>query len=172
MNAILFAAKRVFLGTVRFARRQLDEIAPGMTAARFDMMYALTGRTEEDYKLERRTVLQSELRRVLGVSAPVVSRMLRSLEALKWITRVPKPDDRRQRMVTLTDTGLASFRAAYALLFHVAKRVVYRAICWGKHGDPDERFTHMSTLEEYVDSLRRYFRDRARLYYSWGHPDD
>jgi hypothetical protein len=117
-------------------------------------------------------VRQGELRRILGVSAPVVSRMLRSLEALKWVLRERATDDRRQRVVTLTEQGFASFCKAYHLLFHFAKRVVYRAICWGKHGHPEERFRNMDTLESYLNSLRRYFRDRARLYYRWGHPDD
>jgi DNA-binding MarR family transcriptional regulator len=186
MNAILFAAKRAFQSAVRMSNAQLKEIARGLTAARFDMMYALTryavgeahfGEGEmpkfETRVLERRTILQSELRQLLGVSAPVVSRMVRSLEALGWVARKrPECGDRRQREVTLTGAGFAAFRAAYGPLFHFAKRVVHRAICWGKHHDPDERFQHMAMLESYVCSLREYFRDRARLYYAWGHPED
>jgi hypothetical protein len=30
----------------------------------------------------------------------------------------------------------------------------------------------MATLEGYLGCLRSRFRDRARLYYPWGHPDD
>jgi DNA-binding MarR family transcriptional regulator len=98
--------------------------------------------------------------------------MLRSLEALGWITRRRMLRDGRQLRVTLTDAGFELFCRAYHLLFHFAKRVVYRAICWGKHGDREQRFQHMSKLEEYLDGLRRYLRDTARLYYRWGHPDD
>jgi DNA-binding MarR family transcriptional regulator len=171
MNAIVFAAKRVFHRAVYMAGTQLNEVARGLTAARMDMMYALTRRGDDD-RLERRSAYQSELRRLLGVSAPVVSRMLRSLEALGWISRRRVLGDRRRREVSLTDTGFASFCRAYHLIFHFAKRVVHRAICWGRHGNRNERFRHMSTLEQYLDSLRRYFRDTARLYYRWGHPDD
>jgi DNA-binding MarR family transcriptional regulator len=170
MNAILFAAKRVFHRAVRVSGTQLSDVARGLTPARLDMMYALTER--EGGQLERLSVGQSELRRLLGVSAPVVSRMLRSLEALGWITRRRMLGDGRQLRVTLTDAGFSAFCRGYHLLFHFAKRVVYRAICWGRHGDMQQRFRHMSTLEEYLDSLREYFRDTARLYYRWGHPDD
>ena len=172
MNANLFASKRVFLSAVRFARTQLEPVAYGLTAARFDMMYALTTRGD-DCRFERTTIYQSQLRRLLGVSAPVVSRMLRSLEELGWVTRKrPFLGDQRQRSVTLTEAGLAYFRAAHKALFRMVERIVYRAICWGKHDDAGERFQHMSMLEEYLSSLRRYFRDTARLYYPWGHPDD
>jgi hypothetical protein len=79
--------------------------------------------------------------------------------------------DQRQREVTLTDAGLACIRTAYKHLFRFAERIVYHAICWGKHRDPHARFIHMDTLESYLRSLREYCRDTARLYYSWGHPD-
>jgi DNA-binding MarR family transcriptional regulator len=171
MNAIVFATKRVFQSAVRVANSELKLIALGLTAARFDMMFALTRRRDD--KMDRQTLRQSELRRILGVSAPVVSRMLRSLDALGWITRRrPRHGDQRQRDVTLTDLGFARFRAAYGLLIHFAKRIVYRAICWGLHRDRQERFRNMAMLESYLSSLRGHFRDTARLYYAWGHPDD
>jgi DNA-binding MarR family transcriptional regulator len=173
MNAIFFASKRVFHGALRVTRSSLQSVAPGLTAARFDMMYALTYECGGHHKFERQTVLQSGLWRTLGVTPPVVARMLRSIEALGWVTRRrPLYGDQRQREVTLTDSGVACFRTAYKLLFRFAERIVYRAICWGKHRDRDARFVHMSTLEEYLDSLRGYCRDTARLYYRWGHPDD
>jgi hypothetical protein len=58
------------------------------------------------------------------------------------------------------------------MLVRWVQRFVYEVICWGKHRDPDERFTHMSALEDYQRALRRYCRDSATLYYAWGHPDD
>jgi DNA-binding MarR family transcriptional regulator len=173
MNAIFFASKRVFHGALRVTRGSLQSVAPGLTAARFDMMYALTSASGDPNKREGMTVRQSYLWRQLGVTPPVVARMLRSLEALGWITRRrPSYGDQRQREVTLTDAGLACIRAAYKLLFRVAASIVCHAICWGKHRDRDARFVHMSALEGYLDSLRRYCRDTARLYYPWGHPDD
>jgi hypothetical protein len=99
--------------------------------------------------------------------------MLRSLDALGWVTRRrPIAGDRRQREVTLTEGGLACIRKAYKVLFRFAARIVYRAICWGKHRDPDARLRHMDAVEGYLRSLRAHCRDTARLYYRWGHPDD
>jgi DNA-binding MarR family transcriptional regulator len=172
MNAILFACKRVFHGAVRIGREPLHSVAPGLTAARFDMMFALAGQPLMADQFQGGRMLQSELRKTLGVSAPVVSRMLRSLEALDWVTRRRSECDRRQRDVALTPSGLGCIRSAYKLLVRIAQRLVYRAICWGKHRDEDQRFIHMDVLESYLRSLRSYCRDTARLHYRWGHPDD
>jgi DNA-binding MarR family transcriptional regulator len=173
MNAIMFATKRAFLSGVRITRPSVQSVAHGLTAARFDMMYALTQWSGDRDKFYRVTIRQSHLRRILDVCAPVVSRMLRSLEALGWVMRErPRCGDRRQRHVTLTDAGLECVRRAYKLLYRVADRIVTRAICRGKHHDREERFRQMDTLEGYLRSLREYYRDRARLLYSWGHPDD
>jgi DNA-binding MarR family transcriptional regulator len=172
MNAIFFASKRVFQGALRVTRQPLQSVAPGLTSARFDMMYGLTTRVRGPLKFDRWETPQSHLWKKLGVTATVVSRMLRSLEALGWVTRRRPPfGDRRQRYVTLTDSGLACIRTAYKLLFRFAERIVYHAICWGKHRDANERFLHMDRLEGYLRSLRRYCRDTARIYYAWAHPD-
>jgi DNA-binding MarR family transcriptional regulator len=117
-------------------------------------------------------VWQSELWRTLGVTPSVVSRILHSLEELGLIRREVAPDDRRQREVLLTEKGRQCVREAYRMVVRWVLRFVYEVICWGKHRDPDERFTHMSTLEDYLIALRRYSRDSATLYYPWGHPDD
>jgi DNA-binding MarR family transcriptional regulator len=174
MNAIFFSSKRVFHGAVRVTRKPLLSIAPGLTAARFDMLFALTHRTNNRDTLERDDCLQSGLRTRLGVSAPVVSRMVRSLEALGWVTRerLRGKLDRRQIRVSITEAGLECIRCAFRLLFHVSERIVYRAICYGLHRDGDVRFWQMATLESLLQELRKYCRDTATLRYAWGHPDD
>jgi DNA-binding MarR family transcriptional regulator len=116
-------------------------------------------------------VLQSQLRRQLGVTAGVVSRMLRALEALGLVERV-KSSDRRQRIVMLTARGIDCVRRARRLLLRGVQRIVYDAICFGRSRDPQERFIHMERLESYLHVLRRHFGDTAWLYYPWGHPDD
>jgi DNA-binding MarR family transcriptional regulator len=172
MNAIFFATKRVFHSAIRVTRGSLQSVAPGLTAARFDMMFALTCENCDSDKLDPWTLKQSRLWRVLGVTPTVVSRMLRSLEALGWVTRRRPPyGDQRQREVTLTEAGLACIRAAYKRMFRVAGSIVYHAICYGKHRDWDARWKNMDTLESYLRRLREYCRDSAQLYYCWGHPD-
>jgi DNA-binding MarR family transcriptional regulator len=170
MNAIGFGAKRVFHGFLRVTRKALAAL--GLTAARFDMLSAVL---EHDWKpVGPPQVLQSELRRELGVSAPVVSRMLRALEELGWVRREKAHggEDRRQRWVLLTELGEAVIREAQKLIVRGVRRLVYEAICFGKHRDPGARFTHMDRLESYLRVLRREFGDTATLYYPWGHPDD
>jgi DNA-binding MarR family transcriptional regulator len=184
MHELLFSAKRVAHGAVRITRRKLRRVSPGMTAARFDMMYAIggTGR-RRSRQFVRGNLEQRELRHRLGVSAQVVSRMLRSLEELGWVhrrRRRPTADrcrgrvlgDARQVEVELTESGLHSLRRAFRAVHLFLERRVYRAICWGKHRESGERFRNTEMLESYLRSLRRYCKDRARLYFPWGHPDD
>jgi len=168
MNAIFFGSKRAFHGVLRVTRRPLSAL--GLTAARFDLMFALFRRDTAGGV--GGSTRQRDLRRALGVTASVVSRMLRSLEALGWVQRTRPLHDRRQREVTLTESGRWRIRTAYKTLFRAAQRLVDRAICFGEHRDGNARFHHMATLEAYLDSMRRHYWDNASLYYPWGHPDD
>jgi DNA-binding MarR family transcriptional regulator len=160
MNAMFFGAKRAFHGTLRILRKPLRSL--GLTAARYDMQYVLM----------QGTTLQSELRRELGVCRSVVSRMLRSLEELGWVTRTVKRKDTRQRRVKLTQAGLQCIRTAYNVLARASMRLVYIAICPWANRDREKQLDHMFTLESYFDAIRYHYGDTATLYYRWGHPDD
>jgi DNA-binding MarR family transcriptional regulator len=175
LNQIFFCAKRVFHGALRVLRKPLQSVAPGLTAARFDMLYALAHRTYDARRFKEGEMSQSDLRRKLGVSAPVVSRMLRSLEELGWVKRErlkERYQDRRQCRVRLTAAGVACVREAYGLLFRAVERIVTRAICFGGRRHRVEWFPATDTVESYLRSLREYCKDTATLYYRWGHPDD
>jgi DNA-binding MarR family transcriptional regulator len=170
MHAIFFGMKRAYQGALRVTRRPL--LSLGLTAARFDLMYALLERDPIGGACGVR-MLQSELRGKLGVCASVVSRMLKSLEALGLVTRRrPEYGDRRQRELSLTERGRACIRNAYQALMRAVRRLVNEAICFGKHRDADRCFVHVATLESYLSEMRGQYADRATLYYSWGHPDD
>jgi DNA-binding MarR family transcriptional regulator len=171
MNAITFAIKRAFHGFLRVTRKPLQSLSPGLTAARFDMMYVLLTGTGTKF-FWNGTTYQREVQRALGVSAPVVSRMLRSLEELGWVTRKRSETDRRQREVSLTQAGTARIRDAYAMFRKAAMRLVCLAICFGRHHSADHRLVHMETLESYLRALCDQWFDKAQLYYRWGHPDD
>jgi DNA-binding MarR family transcriptional regulator len=116
--------------------------------------------------------LQSDLRRKLGVTAPVVTRMVRALEGRGWVVREPPAHDRRQRLVKLTPLGEKSICRARRMILRRLQQIVCEAICFGGHRSPDQRLIHMSQLESYLDVLREDFGDKATLYYPWGHPDD
>jgi DNA-binding MarR family transcriptional regulator len=175
MNAVFFGAKRVFQSAVAVTRPVLQSVSPGMTAARFDMMVVIGGERHPASSLCKSVRLrQSQLRQRLGVSAPVVSRMLRSLEALGWVRRQrpPRPDDQRQRLLELTDEGLACIRAAFKLAHRFAKRLVHRALCHRRHRDRNAQHREMDQMEGRLSALRTYCGDTATLWYWWPSPDD
>ena len=167
MNAIYFGAKRVFHGFLRITREPFE--SNEITAARFDLMMAVHKR--EGAKWERPHVYQSGLWRALGVTPSVVSRMLQGLERLGLIRREVPQEDRRQREVFLTDKGLQCLREAYRMTVRWVLRFVCEVIGGGDSSDPDP-LTELMLLEDQLNALRRYTRDRATLYYPWGHPDD
>jgi DNA-binding MarR family transcriptional regulator len=171
MNAIPFAIKRAFHSFLRVTRKPLHSLSPGLTAARYDMLYVLLTGNGTRFFLSGITY-QREVQRALGVSASVVSRMLRSLEQLGWVLRKRCEADRRRREVTLTAAGLARIREAQATFKAAARRLVGLAICFGRHRDKDQRFVHMETLESYLRTMCKQWFDTAQLYYRWGHPDD
>src|SRR5579859_8237816 len=174
MNAIFFAAKRAFWSSVAVTRKMLHAVAPGMTAARYDMMFVIAGTPTKASSFRCNVNLtQSELRRTLGVSAPVVSRMLRSLEELGWVRRArPKYGDQRQRKLTLTDQGLEHLLASFRLVARFAKRLVHRALCGDRHGSRVAQFMAMDGAEAVLNGLRKYCGDTATLWYWWPSPDD
>src|ERR1700733_880956 len=98
MHTVFFDLKRAYHSPLRLTRRLLKRL--GLTAARFDLLYIV--------EKAGKTMLQCELRRVLGVTAPTVSRMLASLQALGLVEREVVDLDRRRRHVTLTKAGLRS----------------------------------------------------------------
>lgn len=95
MDDVLFGVKRAHLAANWWALLRLREF--GVTPARFDLMRMIYGR---DFRR-----VQSELRRQLGVARATISRMLRSLERLGWITREVNAYDRRTRDCVLTYEG-------------------------------------------------------------------
>jgi DNA-binding MarR family transcriptional regulator len=168
MNANFFGLKRAFHGTLRITRASLTRL--GLTAARFDMLYALP---RDSHRFEQ-GMRQSDLRRQIGVSRPTVSRMLASLEQLGLVRRQRFAYDRRQRIVALTRRGLTLVRKAASLFISSgwAQLALDTAL-----GQPDDRWcddfqclVHMEALQGPLNKIRAAFGDFARLCYPW-HPD-
>jgi DNA-binding MarR family transcriptional regulator len=169
MNAIAFATKRAFHGFLRFTRQPLAQL--GLTAARFDLLFLLPFPRRTWRPAARR---QSDLWRNLGVTPGVVSRMLRSLEALGLVTRAREEDggDRRQMRVMLTERGEECVRAALACLARRVQVRVVASLCFGDHRDAQRRHHHVNTFEACLTNLRRDLGDTALLNYRWGHADE
>jgi DNA-binding MarR family transcriptional regulator len=166
MDVILFGLKRAFQASLRFTRPKIA--AYGLTAARFDMLHVIQ-------KSSGAIVTQRDLRRVLGVTAPTVSRMLGSLEKLGLVTRAtPRGGDRRRRIVFLTVAGRASIERAFKAL--VRRRVFRRAfnfvLTYGHPRDRGKCFLATADAESLFAAVRNGFGDTASLVYPWGHPDD
>ena len=162
MNAIMFGCKRAYYSCLHVTRRPLRVI--GLTAARFDMLYALWREGICCLSLTQR-----ELRERLGVSSPVISRMLRSLEELGWVVRRrPQYGDGRTREISLTADGRKTIEDAHRALRRAAMRAMSEALSFGR---PRNAFWNMCMFEGYLDGVRKDFFDRARLHYAW-HPDD
>jgi DNA-binding MarR family transcriptional regulator len=163
--------KRAFHGTLRITRATLAKL--GLTAARFDLLYALP----HGYgRFEIRT-RQSALRRMLGVSRPTVSRMLASLEELKLVRRERATGDRRQIIVRLTQRGCTLIRKAIrafidtgwtllALDSAIGEDLPGRRWC-----DDGHCMFEIETLDGLLKKIRVAFGDFATLAYQ-SHPDD
>ncbi len=164
MHAIFFGLKRAHHGTLRVTRDVLGRM--GLTAARFDMLYAVKLR-------RRRGMRQSALQRALGVCRATISRMLASLEQLGLVTRKVDSLDRRQRLVKLTTLGRWRIAFAHRHLTRSgwAQLAVDSALCAEgskyRWWDPEECIAATSLLEGQLGLLRRAYRDRANLDYPW-----
>jgi DNA-binding MarR family transcriptional regulator len=166
MNVFFFGFKRAFHGTLRLMRKPLRSF--GLTSARFDLLYALRSPDQEGYATGP---TQSELRKLLGVTASVVSRMLRSLETLGLVARERGGADRRTKRVTLTDRGKACVEQAYRALRHASCRLVNLALGVRRHAGKNRFSLPALLLEDFLGGLRAFCADSATLYYPW-HPDD
>jgi DNA-binding MarR family transcriptional regulator len=166
MNAITFATKRAYHGFLRLTRKGLAAV--GLTAARFDMLLAIRGsvRKDENYAFG---IAQGDLSRALGVSKSVVSRMLKSLEALELVMRC-QGDDRRYKAVWMTEKGEAVFRAARDMLMRSVQRVVLTAVCFGQRFDRKEHRARLHQLGSYLTALRVYLGDKAPVVHDWTQP--
>jgi DNA-binding MarR family transcriptional regulator len=169
MHAIAFGTKRAFHGFLRVTRKALASFE--LTAARFDLLSAVGG---DCLGPADSPMAQSDLRRILGVSAPVVSRMLKALEALGFVDRYVIDEDRRHRFVVLTAKGVAVIREARRMLLRPMRCVVADAVCSVRVGrlDRREQAFHVDALETYLGRLRHSFRDHALLYYPWRRYED
>jgi len=83
----------------------------GMTPARFDLVQSMARLAPLRVGTSCR---QRAFRQALGVTGATISRMVKSLIELGMLVQSMCPEDRRQKMVTLTAKGLAWFRKAAA----------------------------------------------------------
>jgi DNA-binding MarR family transcriptional regulator len=168
VHAAFFGLKRAYWGSLRVTRKQLT--AMGLTAARFDLLYLLAA---VPWELPH---AQKEIIAKLGVTPPVVSRMLKALREKGLVSRARDRRNRREWLISLTTTGRLLIRRAIDFFIRSGRawKRVQRGLCPamapGEDRD-DEALWRMCGLEEMLDRLREGFRAGGTLYYRW-HPDD
>jgi DNA-binding MarR family transcriptional regulator len=116
MDDLFFGVKRTHLAVNRWALHRLREF--GVTPARFDLMRLIY---ERNYWWT-----QDAIRHRLGVARSTVSRMVRALEVLGWITRERARWDRRTLICRLTYEGRRVVASVMSAL--IWPRVIMRAI--------------------------------------------
>jgi DNA-binding MarR family transcriptional regulator len=164
MHAIFFGLKRAHHGTLRITRDVLRSM--GLTAARFDLMYALKVGPRHGSR-------QKTLRRALGVCRATISRMLMSLEEIGLVTRKIDVSDRRQKVVALTTLGRWRIAFAHRQLTRSGwTQLAVDSALAGKESKyrwymPEECIAATHLLDGMLTQLRRTFYDRAKLDYPW-----
>jgi DNA-binding MarR family transcriptional regulator len=167
MHEAFFGLKRAYWGSIRTTRKRLTEM--GLTAARFDLLYLLI-------EMPWMPTPQKTIVKKLGVTPPVVSRMLKSLRELGLVVRERDCVDRRGWLISLTVEGRYRVRDAIDVFIRRGRawRIVQRGLCPkmppGEDRD-DAAFRLMCSVEEVLDRLRKGFRAGGTHHYPW-HPDD
>jgi DNA-binding MarR family transcriptional regulator len=157
MHALFFGLKRAYQAPLKVFNRRLGAVS--LTCARYDLLYALKSRIGR---------LQSELWKTLGVTRPVVCRMLKALEKMKLVRR-RVAEDKRQRFVELTPRArrlLDSGTFAQWVLedVEIAMDTAIADVCvW----DRDERLSRFDRVEHLLDNVRSTFGDFAFVGYDW-----
>jgi len=170
MHAIFFGLKRAYYGALRVSGSALA--SEKLTPARFDLMFALDVSTPEERQHLPAGLWQSKLRRILGVAASTLSRMLRSLEKLGLIERTKVARDTRQRFVSLTAEGFRRlYRAKDAFIDSGCVQLAVDSALGMPWYDEWSCIVEIGDFECGLRRIRDAYRDIAYLPYPW-HPDD
>src|SRR5581483_10482777 len=105
------------------------------------------------------------------VSPPVVSRMLKALEALGLVERSRMEEHRSVKLVDLTKKGLALLCEARGLLLGPVRRLVEKALSGRRRCSLPIARIHVGTVDAYLWRLRRGTGDVAVLRYPWQRAD-
>jgi DNA-binding MarR family transcriptional regulator len=167
MHNIFFVAKRAHWGMQNTMRKPLKKKF-NITAARVDMLHVIAKDEWPEQREQRRLVT------MLGCVRSVVSRMLKAMEALGWVSREKADYDRRLKLVSLTKLGrrmLDRVQRSY-IRSGLAAVWTYKALAghsWRKKG---RRFECVLWNEAYLQWMREGFRGGGRIeLYPFGHPD-
>lgn len=156
MHAVFFGFKRAHLRVLHITRVMLRPIA--LTPARFDMMRIVELHREWG-------VAQAKIQHLLGVTAATVSRMLKSLRLLGFVSRERSERDARCVLVRITDLGLRTVREARERLVDsgVADRMIERGLAF----DPDAARPQVDMLQRFLSRIRKNYGDPSPFRHPW-----
>ena len=162
MHQMSFKLKRCFHSALRFHRAVSQPFHRKLTPARFDLLHTIV--------VSRGSAEQSEIVKMLGVTRPTVSRMLRSLLELGWIQRKRSPRHPRAWIIFLTDLGRSLIKLAARVIF---KRALIHTIYlnFNDRSSPDPE-TRVFWNIQWLEQLARHLGDGATFEFDYGHPDD
>jgi DNA-binding MarR family transcriptional regulator len=133
----------------------------GLTPSRYDLMFAI--------ECQRQTwVPQKDVRELLGVRGPTVSRMVTALVRQGYLVRRRDPDDGRRRQITMTRLGRQSLRCAFN---HIVKSgymgdVTDRAVSDGADFSPasaEETTARVEKMLSLLEALQNNLGDTSRF---------
>jgi DNA-binding MarR family transcriptional regulator len=152
MHRIFFSVKMVHLRVIEIGKRMLEEY--GLTPARFDMLRVVFA--------HEHGVLQSRMIALLGVSGATVSRMLKALEELGFVTRTPYERDRRNLFIELTNYGWTVLDQAMISILGMgnARELARRGVTGRAYAD-DAADEKLGVLQGLLSKMRKAYDDRA-----------
>lgn len=156
MHAMFFGFKRAHLRVVGITRELLSGIV--LTPARFDVMRIIKLHGEFG-------ILQCKIQNLLGVSAPTVSVMLRSLELLGFVKRSRFCRDARCVLVRITEVGIQQLELALDRLIEAG--VADRLAGVGLSDDPEEGADGVAMVRGFLNCIRRNYADEAAFEHPW-----
>ena len=169
MHASFFAIKRVHLRVLAVTRKIIRGYE--LTPARFDMLRVVL--------LQDDGIAQTTLRWLLGVSAPTVSRMLKSLQEKGFVEREQDDDDGRCLIVRLTPRGRVAVRMCIeqTVVAREAERTAARGVLGDTRAQPKSYEevlatisagkTSLAQLDVLLANMRRAFADPAPFWHPW-----
>ena len=169
MHAIFFGVKRVHIEVVRLTRKMI--LHSNLTPARFDLLRIV--------RLYPDGIGQGSIQWLLGVTAPVVSRMLKALEKLGYVERERPERDRRTQWIRLTERGAIALAVASSETLGdlEAERTAARAVTGSTRLVPETYEEILTTIHEAKDAvdrvdgfltvMRKALADRAAFHHPW-----
>jgi DNA-binding MarR family transcriptional regulator len=164
MHDSLFASKRAYQSVLYRIAWKLTEPF-GLTPARLDLLYVLRS---------RQPLCQRELDLALGVTPVVVSRMVKALEELGFVVRTTCAEDRRKKMVRLTDEGMERLENALdAIQGSGVMQLAYECgvgIASNGHAIGRRSLRVLGVLTKHLRWIAKTSQDRSTLRYPPSHP--